>query len=101
MVHNPTHTSYDKVYLEVKIPYAASAAATKSVYPTWMDVQSCGNSGYDLKAGKNENTGTVTVKYNGILLGVGAHMHAYAKQLTLEDPTRKETVAPLTAQPYP
>src|SRR6266478_417261 len=84
MVHNPTDTSYDKVYLEVKIPYADSAAATKSVYPTWMDVQSCGNSGYDLKAGKNENTGTVTVKYNGILLGVGGHMHDYAKQITLE-----------------
>jgi hypothetical protein len=98
MVHNPTDISYDKVYLEVKIPYADSAAATKSVYPTWMDVQSCGNSGYDLKAGKNENTGTVTVKYNGILLGVGGHMHDYAKQITLEDTTRKETVATLDAK---
>src|SRR5260221_10634887 len=96
MVHNPTATSYDKVYLEVKIPYADSAAATQSVYPTWMDVQSCGNSGYDLKAGKNENTGTVTVKYNGILLGVGGHMHDYATQIILEDTTRKETVAPST-----
>jgi hypothetical protein len=98
MVHNPTDTSYDKVYLEVKIPYADSSAATKSVYPTWMDVQSCGNSGYDLKAGKNENTGTVKVKYNGVLLGVGGHMHDYAKQITLEDTTRKETVATLDAK---
>ena len=101
MVHNPTGTSYDQVYLEVKIPYAPAAdptASTKSVYPTWMDVQSCGNSGYDLKAGKNENTGTVTVKYNGILLGVGGHMHDYAKQIVLEDATRKETVATLDAK---
>ncbi len=104
MVHNPTGTSYDKVYLEVKIPYALAAgaadstAATKSVYPTWMDVQSCGNSGYDLKPGKNENTGTVTVKYNGILLGVGGHMHDYARQIVLEDATRKETVATLDAK---
>ena len=104
MVHNPTGTAYDKVYLEVKIPYAPAAAdadstaATKSVYPTWMDVQSCGNSGYDLKAGKNENTGTVTVKYNGVLLGVGGHMHDYAKQIVLEDATRKETVATLDAK---
>jgi hypothetical protein len=108
MVHNPTGTSYDKVYLEVKIPYAPSTAdkdsadpastpAVKSVYPTWMDVQSCGNSGYDLKAGRNENMGTVTVKYNGILLGVGGHMHDYAKQIVLEDTTRKETVATLNA----
>src|ERR1700686_5679691 len=58
-----------------------------------MDVQSCGNSGYDLHAGKNENTGTVSVKYNGVLLGVGGHMHDYAKQIRLEDTTRKETVA--------
>ena len=97
MVHNPTTTAYNNVYLEVKIPYADPTAAEKSVYPTWMDVQSCGNSGYDLHAGKNENTGTVTVKYNGILLGVGGHMHDYAKQITLEDTTRKETVATLKA----
>jgi hypothetical protein len=97
MVHNPTTTSYENVYLEVKIPYADSTAAVKSVYPTWMDVQSCGNSGYDLHAGKNENTGTVAVKYNGILLGVGGHMHDFAKQITLEDTTRKETVATLKA----
>jgi len=97
MVHNPTATNYDKVYLEVKIPYADSAASTKSIYPTWMDVQSCANSGYDLHAGKNENVGTVTVKYNGILLGVGGHMHDYAKQIVLEDATRKETVATLNA----
>jgi len=101
MVHNPTGTSYDQVYLEVKIPYAPAAdptASTRSVYPTWMDVQSCGNSGYDLKPGNNQNTGTVTVKYNGILLGVGGHMHDYAKQIVLEDATRKETVATLDAK---
>ena len=97
MVHNPTTTAYDKVYLEVKIPYADSTADTKSVYPTWMDVRSCGNSGYDLQPGKNENTGTVTVKYNGVLLGVGGHMHDYAKQIVLEDTSRKETVATLNA----
>ena len=101
MVHNPTGTSYGQVYLEVKIPYAPAAdptVSTKSVYPTWMDVQSCGNSGYDLKPGNNQNTGTVTVKYNGILLGVGGHMHDYAKQIVLEDATRKETVATLDAK---
>ena len=101
MVHNPTGTSYGQVYLEVKIPYAPAAdptVSTKSVYPTWMDVQSCGISGYDLKPGNNQNTGTVTVKYNGILLGVGGHMHDYAKQIVLEDATRQETVATLDAK---
>jgi hypothetical protein len=100
MVHNPTDTSYDKVYLEVAIPYqqADDGPQLKSVYPTWMDVKSCGNSAYDLPTGKSEQTGTVTVKYPGILLGVGGHMHDYAKQLTLEDISRKETVATLEAK---
>ena len=103
MVHNPTETSYDHVYLEVKIPYVDATNANenppvKSVYPAWMDVQSCGHSGYDLKAGENKNIGTVTVKYSGELLGVGGHMHDYAKQLDLEDATRKETVVTLDAK---
>jgi len=100
MVHNPTDTSHDKVYLEVTIPYrqAADNPNPKSVYPTWMDVKSCGNSGYDLPAGNSEQTGTVAVKYAGVLLGVGGHMHDYGKELVLEDVTRKETVATLDAK---
>jgi len=102
MVHNPTATSYDKVFLEVAIPYQdarsdSGAAAPKSVYPAWMDVASCGNSGYDLPAGKSEKTGSVAVKYNGVLLGVGGHMHDYGKQVVLMDTTQKETVAALDA----
>ncbi len=100
MVHNPTDTSYDKVYLEVRIPYqdAATGAALKNFYPAWMDAKSCGNSGYDLPAGKSEKTGTVAVKYSGVLLGVGGHMHDYAKEIVLQDTTRKETVASLEAK---
>jgi hypothetical protein len=100
MIHNPTDTSYENIYLEVTIPYqeASSGAKLKSVYPTWMDVKSCGNSGYDLPAGKSNQNGTVIVKYAGVLLGVGGHMHDYAKQLVLEDRTQKETVATLDAK---
>jgi len=103
MVYNPTPTAYNQVYLEVKMPYADSASANenppvKSVYPAWMDVMSCHDSGYDLKPGKNVNTGAVAVKYDGILLGVGGHMHDYAKQIVLEDATRKDTVVTLAAK---
>jgi hypothetical protein len=100
MVHNPTNTSYNNVYLEVTIPYqqADSGPQLKTIYPAWMDVKSCGNSGYDLPAGNSEQTGTVTVKYSGVLLGVGGHMHDYAKGLVLQDVTRKETVAALDAK---
>jgi hypothetical protein len=99
MVHNPTDTSYDKVYLEVRIPYQEAtgdaAAAPKNYYPAWMDARACGNSGYDLPAGKSEKTGIVAVKYSGVLLGVGGHMHDYAKEIVLKDTTQNETVATL------
>jgi len=102
MMYNPTATPYDKAYLEVVIPFEqtsadAGAAPRKNVYPAWMDVGSCGDSSYDVPAGKSEKTGSVTVKYDGVLLGVGGHMHDYGKQIVLEDVSRKETVATLDA----
>jgi len=101
MVYNPTATSYDKVYLEVAIPFqdaTESAAPRKNVYPAWMDVKSCGNSGYDIPSGKSEKSGTVTVKYDGVLLGVGGHLHDYGRQIVLQDVSRNETVATLDAK---
>src|SRR4029077_16573254 len=102
MMYNPTATSYDKAYLEVVIPFQeasdAGTAPRKNVYPAWKDVASCGNSGYDLPAGKSEKTGTVTVKYDGALLGVGGHLHDYGERIVLEDVSRKETVATLEAK---
>jgi len=101
MVYNPTASSYQNVYLEVVIPYqeaTESAAPRKNVYPAWMDVKSCGNSGYDVPAGKSEKSGTVTVNYDGVLLGVGGHLHDYGRQIVLQDVSRKETVATLDAK---
>jgi hypothetical protein len=46
MIYNPTAISYDKVYLEVVIPYQELAGASgtvqarRNVYPAWMDVNS-------------------------------------------------------------
>ena len=102
MVYNPTVTSYDKVYLEVVIPYQGAtesgAAPPKNVYPAWMDVKACGNSSYDVKPGKSEQAGVVVVKYDGVLLGVGGHLHDYGRQVVLQDVSRKETVATLDAK---
>lgn len=99
MVHNPTATTYNGVYLEIAIPYADTngGAAVKNVYPAWMDVESCGNSSYDLKPGESTETGTVKLKYSGVLLGVGGHLHDYGREVELEDTTQKETVASLDA----
>src|SRR5215470_8882190 len=101
MMYNPTATSYEKVYLEVVIPFqeaAGNGAARKNLYPAWMDVKSCGNSSYDVPAGKSENSGTVTVKYDGVFLGVGGHLHDYGRQIVLEDTSRNETVATMDAK---
>jgi len=100
MIHNPTATSYDKAFLQIEVAYLgdASPAPVKNVYPAWMDVASCGNSGYDLPAGPSEKSGSVGVKYDGILLAVGGHMHDYAKQIVLEDATKKKSLATLPAK---
>ena len=101
MVHNPTATSYENAYLQVIIPYqdaSENLPPRKNAYPAWMDVKSCGSSGYDVPAGKSEKSGTVTVKYDGVLLGVGGHLHDYGRRIVLQDATRKETVATLDAK---
>ena len=63
-----------------------------------MDVQVCGHSSYDVKPGKSEQSGVVVVKYDGVLLGVGGHLHDYGTQVVLQDVSRKETVATLEAK---
>jgi hypothetical protein len=102
MAHNPTGTSYENVYLEVRIPYqeadGSGAPTLKSFYPAWIDAKSCGNSSYDLNPGENQKEGVVELKYSGVLLGVGGHMHDYAERIVLEDVSRKETVATLDAK---
>jgi hypothetical protein len=103
MVYNPTATSDDKAYLQVVIPFqelngSSGLPPRKNVYPAWMDVKVCGNSGYDLKPGKSEESGVVVVKYDGILLGVGGHIHDYGREILLQDVSRKETVAELNVK---
>ena len=92
MIHNPTSTAYDKAFLEVTIPYLddASPAPIRNVYPTWIDVNTCANSSYDLPPGPSKKIASVPVKYSGILLGVGGHMHDYGQQLTLEVSSSKD-----------
>jgi hypothetical protein len=92
MIHNPTSIAYDKAYLEVTIPYLDDAfpAPVKNVYPTWIDVNRCANSSYDLPPGPSKKVASVPVKYSGILLGVGGHMHDYGQQLTLEVSSSKD-----------
>lgn len=100
MFHNPTDTAYPKTYLEVRVEYRTRLDAgppPKSFYPAWFDVMECRDSGYALKAGKSVTTGEFTLKHNGTLLGVGGHLHDYGERLVLENVTRNEPVAALSA----
>ncbi len=101
MFHNETDTSYPRTYLEVKIEYlplVAGGEQPKSVYPVWFDVKECGNSAYDLTPGRNVTMGQFTLRYSGTLIGVGGHMHDYARQLRLADDTRSVSIATLDAK---
>lgn len=100
MFHNPTDTDYPETYIEVRVEYrrAADGVALKSVYPTWFDVQECGDSGYDLTPGTNVTTGRFTLKHAGILLGLGGHLHDYGLKLEVVNATRNEPVATLNSQ---
>jgi hypothetical protein len=101
MVHNDTATTYPAVYLEVKIDYQLAASGgneLKSVYPTWFDVQGCGNSSYDLPRGISEQTGQFTFGYTGWLIGVGGHLHDYGRSLKLVDETRHQPIATISAK---
>lgn len=94
MFHNPTGASYPGVYFEVKIEYQpAGAVPLHSVYPAWLDVKECGRSDYDLQPGRNVATGTTRVDFNGLLIGVGGHLHDFGRQLVLANQTTHQQVA--------
>jgi hypothetical protein len=100
MFHNPTGTDYPEVYLAVAVAYVlvADGLPLRNYYPAWLDVQGCRRSGYDLRPGQNITTGEHTVRFDGILLGVGGHLHDYGLLLRLENLTQKHKVSELVAQ---
>lgn len=103
MVYNPTGQDFSGVWLQVEIQYlpqpaGAEKAAIRDIYPAWIDVQECGNSGYTLLAGKSSKTGVITVPYSGALLGVGGHVHDYAANLTLREAASGKVIASLDAK---
>ncbi len=98
MFHNPTDQSYPAAYLEIRIEYRGSDAKLASVYPAWFDVQQCGNSGYDLAAGRSVKSGEVKLAYSGRLLGLGGHLHDYGRSLKLTTSASQQPVADLPAK---
>ncbi|MBI4461730.1 MAG: hypothetical protein HY653_02385 [Acidobacteria bacterium] len=98
MFYNPTDTNYPSTYLELRVEYRRptdAEAPLQNVYPAWFDVRECGPSGYDLKPGENIHSGEFTLRYSGLLLGVGGHLHDYGQRLVLANATRNEEIATL------
>ncbi len=100
MFHNPTATGYPRAWFQVRMQYVPTTAGPlKSVYPAWFDVKQCGDSSYSLAPGQNVTSGRFIVGYDGLLLGVGGHMHDYARELVLQNLTRRgEQIAALPAK---
>lgn len=100
MFHNPTETDYPEVYLEVLVEYvrADDGLPLRNYYPAWFDVQRCRDSSYDLRPGENVTSAEIPVRYEGVLLGVGGHLHDYGLLLRLVNVSRNEKVAELVAQ---
>lgn len=108
MFHNPTDTSFPKAFLEVRMETKRIGSRSetdpprrtglKNVYPVWFDVQECGESGYDLRPGRNVNAGKFSFPYNGTLLGLGGHLHDYGERVVVVNQTRKEEIATLPSK---
>ncbi len=109
MFHNPTANAYPRAYLEVRVGYQSSAAdesrkpapgpaALSSVFPVWLDVQQCADSGYDLNPGPNVRSGELLFKQSGTLLGLGGHLHDYGRSVEVTSEKRNQTIALLNAQ---
>lgn len=99
MFHNPTGEDHPETYLAVRVAYQpeGSGEPRRAVYPTWIDVQECGDSSYDLEPGTNVTTGTMEVPVAGRLLGVGGHLHTHGKELVLTDVEEYATASPAGA----
>ena len=101
MFHNDYPVSYPHTFLEVKIEYqplVPGGPELADVYPSWFDVKECGESGYDLRPGRNVTSGEFTLGFSGKLIGVGGHLHNYGQELMLEDATRHQEVATMHAR---
>src|SRR5439155_482732 len=79
----PANTSHMKIPQPADLVWTIPMSGWLLAYHPKL-VDESGNSVYDLPPGPSKKVGSVAVKYSGILLGVGGHMHDYGQQLTLE-----------------
>ena len=103
MFHNPADTAYPNAWLEIRIGYqprkpGSGSAELHSVFPVWLDVQQCADSGYDLNPGPNVRSGEFLFQQTGALLGLGGHLHDFGRRVEVLSEKRGEAIARLDAQ---
>jgi hypothetical protein len=81
-----------QVYIQYKVGYQPGATAqnTRPVTPLFLDVTGCGGSTYDVPG--NGGTGSLhtatrtwTAPWNGIVVGMGGHLHGGGVDITLRN----------------
>jgi hypothetical protein len=81
-----------QVYIQYKVGYqpGATTANTRGVTPFFLDVTGCGGSTYDIPGNGGAGslhtaTRTWTAPWNGIVVGMGGHLHGGGVDITLRD----------------
>ena len=109
MLHNPSETSFRRVYVEVRANYrlVTDRPALRNVYVAWFYVGNCPiepewtSLMFDLKPGKSVVTQQWTIDYPGKLLGLGGHLHDFGREVRLENVPRNEVIATLKPILFP
>ncbi|MFN2316134.1 MAG: hypothetical protein ABR551_00765 [Gemmatimonadales bacterium] len=100
---NDTDADIEAVYLTVTLLWSPTNLSPRPLdaLPLYMDVSYQGpgqSDSYDLPAGASSKSHEFTLPVGGRLLGVGGHLHDYARELILEDLETGRTVVRLRAK---
>ena len=99
---NETGADIEGVYLTVTLLWSPTNLSPRPLdaLPLYLDVNYQGpgqSDSYDLPAGASSRSHEFTLPVGGRLLGVGGHLHDYARELILEDLETGRTVVRLRA----
>lgn len=100
---NETGADIDGVYLTVTLLWSPTNLSPRPLdaLPLYLDVNYQGpgkSDSYDLPTGASAKSHEFTLPVGGRLLGVGGHLHDYARELTLEDLETGRVVVRLRAR---
>jgi hypothetical protein len=95
MLHNPTPTSYEDVWMRARIPFipASSRIGALSVYPLSMAIGPKDQPNtFDLPPGRSEHYREGSPAVPARILGLSGHLHRYGLALRLEDRTAGKVI---------